>query len=560
MADASGKTAESTGPKKTFLRDATGLVKEISLRNAVFFAVSSGIGIAAFSISFVALYPTNMIYGVPIFVWALLITAVTEFFFGLTYVFLAYIVPRSGGDYVATTRIFSPAWGFIEGITYAGAWLTAGGLNYWYMMTTMGDSLKLGALMSNGSALVSAGNWLTSTEGSLIVSIPFFLFFFFLFGFRQTKTYITANTITIGLAIFASVILLFTFVALSPSTSTIQANLLKVSGFSSIQALENAATAGGFSPGYTVSGFGALLLFMVFAFLGYQNNFYIAGEIKGQASKATYYGAIACILVLVFYYSVYWIPFAYAGGYNVINSWSYLFWTGSSSTPLGGSPPNSAAILALADPSLAGVAIPLGIISMTLADIGIVYVAVTIAIRMIFAASMDRLLPSWFGSISSRTFTPVKTTIIVLALVYLTYIANILGVNPATTLYASILLALPTYIFPSLNILLMKRRRPELWNMAPKSWIRKIAGIPAISLVSVAWLIFAIPVFGIFVFYPIITSAASSSSVLSFASSSGVLVSVVIFVLAAVIYYGARTYNKSRGVDVELLFKTIPPE
>lgn len=559
MAD-SGQKEGSTGQKKTFLRDATGLVKEISLRNAIFFAVSSGIGIAAFSISFVALYPTNMIYGVPIFVWALLITAFTEFFFGLTYVFLAHIMPRTGGDYVATTRVFSPAWGFIEGITYAGAWLTAGGLNYWYMMTTMGDSLKLGALMSNGGWLVSAGNWLTSTTGSITVSIPFFLFFLYLFGFRQTKTYISANSITIILSIAASIFLLLIFLSIFPKTSTIQSNLATVSGGLNATALENLATTGGFSPGFTVSGFGALLLFMVFAFLGYQNNFYIGGEIRGGAAKATYYGAIACILVLVFYYSAYWIPFAYAGGYNLINSWGFLFWTGSSATPLGGSPPNSAAILALADPSLTPVAIPLGIISMTLADIGIVYVAITIGIRMVFAASMDRLLPSWFASVSHRTFTPVKTTIVMVALVYLTYIANILGVNPATTLYASILLALPTYIFPSLNILLMKRRRPELWNLAPPNWVRKIAGIPAISLLAVLWLFFAIPVFGVFVFYPLITSAATSSSVLSFASSSGVLVSVVIFVLAAIVYYAARAYNKSHGVDVELLFKSIPPE
>jgi hypothetical protein len=34
---------------------------------------------------------------VPIFVWALLIMAVTEFLFGLTYVFLANIVPRRAG-------------------------------------------------------------------------------------------------------------------------------------------------------------------------------------------------------------------------------------------------------------------------------------------------------------------------------------------------------------------------------------------------------------------------------------------------------------------------------
>jgi hypothetical protein len=52
--------ADSSG-QKTFLRDATGLVKDISPRNAILFAVASGIGIAAFSISFVSLYPTTIV-------------------------------------------------------------------------------------------------------------------------------------------------------------------------------------------------------------------------------------------------------------------------------------------------------------------------------------------------------------------------------------------------------------------------------------------------------------------------------------------------------------------
>jgi amino acid transporter len=554
--------ASPSGQGKTFVRDATGLVKQVSFTNAVFFAFSSSIGIAAFSISFVALYPTTIIAGLPIFVWALLITAATEFFFGLTYVFLAQLMPRSGGDYVATSRIFSPVWGYIEAITYAGAWITAGALNVWFTIYTIASCLRLGALMSNGQALVAAGTWMTTTPGLLITSIPFLLFWLWLFGFNPTKTYLSVNTITIVLSTVASVIMLIWFVSMNPSTATIQSNLIQAAGVNSTQSLVNQAVSAGYSPanaGYTASGFGALLIFMVFAFLGYQNNFYIAGEIKGSASRATYWGIIASILILIFYYSVYWMPFGYAGGYDAINAWGFLFWTSASNTPFG-APPNSAAIIALANPSVTPIAIVLGIVSMTLADFGIVYVAITICIRLVFATSIDRLLPSWFASVNEKTATPVKTTVVIIFLTYVTFIANVFGLNPATTLYWSILLALPTYLFPSLNILLLKKRRPDLYELAPKNWVKKIAGLPAISWVALLWLVFAIPTFGVFVFYPIITSAAASSSILSYASSSGVLFSIVIFVLTGIGFYVAKGYNAKRGVDVGLIFKTIPPE
>jgi amino acid transporter len=468
-------------------------------------------------------------------------------------------MPRSGGDYVATSRIFSPPWGYVEAITYAGSWIATGGLNYWWTIFTIASMLRLGALIPNGQALVAAGVWMTSPAGFVIVSVPFFIYFLWLFGFKPTATYLTVNAVAIILSTLASVILLIWFVVLNPSTATIQTNLLHVSGFNSTQALISSAYSLGWSPGYSFAGLGALMIFMVFAFLGYQNCFYVAGEIKGSASRATYWGIVTTILVLIFYYSIYWMPFSYRAGYDVVNAWGYLFWSFAPNTPLGG-PPNSASLLALANPSLTPIAIILGIVSMTLADMGIVYVALTIGIRLIFAVSFDRLLPKWFASVNEKTSTPVKTTLVILLITYLTFIANVFGINPASTLYWSVLLSLPAYIFPSINILLLKRRRPDLFEIAPKKWIRKVVGLPAISWIALLWLVFAIPMFASFVFYPMITTAATSSSILSFASSSGVTLGIAIFLLAGAGYYVAKWYNHRRGIEIELLFKAIPPE
>ena len=92
---------------------------------------------------------------------------------------------------------------------------------------------------------------------------------------------------------------------------------------------------------------------------------------------------------------------------------------------------------------------------------------------------------------------------------------------------------------------------------------KKVGGLHLISVIGIVWLIFIIPAFGLFMAWPIIAGASGLSSIsgaVTYAITQGVGTLVAVMLVGAAIYWLSRWYNAKRGIDMSLLFKSVPPE
>src|ERR1700748_4017449 len=116
MADAGagGTAASSTTTSKLFVRQSSGLVRNFSVTNALFFNVAAFVGVGLtlypifYSLPFVPMWKAGPFsaYG-----WASIIAALFCILLALIFSSLTSVMPRSGGDYVFTSRILHPALG-----------------------------------------------------------------------------------------------------------------------------------------------------------------------------------------------------------------------------------------------------------------------------------------------------------------------------------------------------------------------------------------------------------------------------------------------------------------
>src|SRR6201995_4527028 len=122
MADAGagGTAASSTTTSKLFVRQSSGLVPNVSVVNALFFNVAAfvGVGLTLYTI-FYALPLVPMWKAGPFsaYGWASIIAGLFCILLALIFASLTSVMPRSGGDYVFTSRILHPALGFLESWT-----------------------------------------------------------------------------------------------------------------------------------------------------------------------------------------------------------------------------------------------------------------------------------------------------------------------------------------------------------------------------------------------------------------------------------------------------------
>ena len=101
--EASGGSAEAQVP--IFSRNATGLVRQVSLLQQIVFNLASsnalGLGLVFF-LSVVVLFPKANIYV------AMIIAGIGAFFVWTTFALLTSAIPRVGGDYTINSRVMPP--------------------------------------------------------------------------------------------------------------------------------------------------------------------------------------------------------------------------------------------------------------------------------------------------------------------------------------------------------------------------------------------------------------------------------------------------------------------
>jgi len=166
-----------------------------------------------------------------------------------------------------------------------------------------------------------------------------------------------------------------------------------------------------------------------------------------------------------------------------------------------------------------------------------------VSTRYVFAFSFDRVLPTFFADINDRLHIPLKATvltfiigaIITYIVVYTTYIGQLLNVITIWTIIW-ILIGISAIVFPFL-------RKDMAQGLVGGRWLLPICGVGTILGMGMTfyWSI-TIPALGV-------SLNPASASLLA-----------VIFGSAVVIYLARYFYFKSRGLDLILVQKMIPPE
>ena len=170
--------------------------------------------------------------------------------------------------------------------------------------------------------------------------------------------------------------------------------------------------------------------------------------------------------------------------------------------------------------------------------------------RCIFAMAFDRVLPSKLADVNEHYHTPVKAAILVTVLTYLfvylfeattyfNYLTNLIELGAIITIIVGITAVVVPY------------RKKEWLAQAPSIVTAKFLGVPILAWAGIGSIIGEAVNLGVALLIPTVFGGLSVQSILACFAS---------FPLAFVIYAISYYVHKSRGIDLSLVFKEIPPE
>jgi basic amino acid/polyamine antiporter, APA family len=539
-----------------FVREATGLVRSWKARDAFMFnvltmAILSG---GAYDIVTASgVFPGgNLIFGI-------LLTGALGTTMWTTYVLLSSAMPRSGGDWVFQSRVLLPSVAsaiIIGDIFYLVYWDVFG--TFYAVAGGMGPFFTLLGTYFNSATFSSFGTWMSSGVGwSFFIAGMIILF---VAGWQLVlpiRYYARVQWFLMGSVMAGVIVVIVAFLATSHSAFVSDFNQFSatLTGKSDYyQTVVNQAATSGGSPTKSFNWFDQVGILPVtwsllaWAFWSAQFN----GEIKGA-------GSIKTQNVIMngsgWFTALIWALMAFAlfnmAGTAFVNSASYLTGQGTFALPVGAYVTMYVAALGGATPSiLILVALLIIMIAFIANGYQIFYNTMGGPIRMGFAMSFDRLLPSAFAKVSKRWSTPVNFTLITIVIAI-----GELGAAAFYPQYAPLIVpatlssgAIP-YVFTCLSGALLPWRQKHIYESSPAAKY-KVGNIPLITitgLIAVA--------FNILIAYYWLTVPALGLS------NYGVLVFVVgAYVFGAVYYFIFKYYRARNNVDISLAFKEIPPE
>ena len=533
------------GGPGVFLRRATGLVREVSLLDAILMnsiGMNVGIGAVFLFLQAQSFFPAgNMLAAVVI---GTLLMAFTLLW---VYSEFAAAMPRSGGDYVFVSRALHPFLGWLlawsQGIWLIFFWI---GFNAWFALVfAIPTSLQVIGSVTGNSSLGDLAKTISEPASVLILGTLINVAFgvLLIFGGQGYWRWQKLAFAFAGGSILIAILLLVVDGSNIPAawdTFVATAGGLKFDQI--IPAARDAGFAypsgGGFDLGATL-----LMLPWVFFVVGYaQGSAQIGGEVK-RASSTQYVAMVGGVLINGAVLALLVILFVNAVGAE---------WIGA----LGAVPADTLGVPVMAGFNLIVSLLTNNVIILAIIGIGFVMWAVNgtplselQATRYMLAWSLDRMVPSQLGDVSDRYHTPVK------AIVFATLtgeVALLALVNiPEASLLGALVAQIGAFILVSIAGILFPYRLPDVWQSAGG---RRIAGIPAVTLAGIGGVVVLGGMLFMFVTNSTINGAFGVTRDISLAVMGTVIGLGILW------YIGALLYNRSRGVDLTLAYREIPPE
>src|ERR1700726_767698 len=473
---------EGAAPTRLFVRQTSGLVRELGIPAAT--------GISLASVAVVNTF-INFNAGLTDFTKSdmflpLVAAAVIWLVAMFAYRYLLRAVPRAGGEYVYLSRIVSPAAGSVAGLGIAVVFTYVLSTNAHFAAQFTPFMLSgLGAAF-HSTAIANAGNHLTSNLSIAWLSVILMLIVAALSLFSvKIVARIIFWLIVLQVVAFVALIGMLAFHSHSDFVTALGNYSNHPGAYGSIIA---GAKSNGVVFGTSIAAAVAIIPFMVLNYNGVLYSYYVGGELRRPGRTYLYASAISIALLVVLWVGVWAVLRARAGltfmqaqaNLGVVNPTAYGKITSLSSVAGG----LGYGMVLSSDPItkiLFATAVPLAEIAVNLAFL-------TVTTRVLFAQAFDRLLPGGVAKISDRNHAPNVAISIVLVIgigfCFLTSLVNLGSIVALQSLFfALILLAggIAATVLPIRRADLIQT--PGLPDDARKQWLRKVTLVGGATLV-----------------------------------------------------------------------------
>ncbi len=529
-----------------FLRRSTGLIREVSLIDALLMnsiGMNVGIGAVFLFLQAQSFFPAgSMIAAVVIG------TVLMAFTLLWVYSEFSAAMPRSGGDYVFVSRALHPFLGWLmawsQGVWLIFFWI---GFNAWFALTfAIPIALQTIGGVTGATGLNDIATTITQPIWVFILGSMINVAFgaLLIYGGQGYWRWQKFAFLFAGGSILISAILLIASGNHVPAAW--DAFVGKFGGLKFDEIIP-AATAGGYVLPSASGGFDLratlLMLPWVFFVVGYaQGSAQIGGEVK-QASKNQYIAMVGGVLINGAVLAILVWLFTSAVGVD---------WIGA----LGAVPADQLGLSV--QPGFNFIVSLLTDSPIILALIGIGFVMWAVngtplselqATRYMLAWSLDRMVPSQLGDVSDKYHTPVKAIVFATVTGELALLALI--AIPQASLLGALVAQLVAFIIVSFAGIAFPYRLPDVWQSAGG---RRVLGVPAVTLAGLGGVVVLGGMMVMFVFNDTLNGAFGVTRDISLIVMSTVVIAGILW------YVGARLFNRSRGFDVSLAYREIPPE
>lgn len=556
-------TTTAAPPRQTlFLRNATGLVKAWSTFDAFLYSFWSVnlVTLGLYGMSFLYAIPDGQALG------AVLITGVLVTFLVITYAMLVSAMPRAGGDYAWQSRILGGGLGFVLSIT--GWWFT---LWLWTPIYANILVVQFFSPLAYTLGWTGVANFFTS-HGGVFVSCLIVLAFVSVVitlgmeGYARIQKFcfwlgMAGLLVMIGLLLFGNH---GTFVQ---NFNNEARQLFGATGDAYQNTLKAAAKGGTSGVSFSSFGIGStflLLPFLAFYLLWPNWGATLYGEVRGakeyrKVFNAMFWGlwvtvALVAVILLLIVKTIGW------DFYSAANAayWNSIYVAGSPAPaiPIWPYPVMLAGWLVSNHLFQALLIAVMGLWFFGWA--GTLFLSST---RVIFAAAFDRVLPEFAANISAKRRVPYGALLFMIVPAILISLAWSFAPSIQTWfLWATGVIAI-TFLGTSIAAAILPWRRRDIFESSPIARY-KIAGIPVITItgvISAVFLLFMLAEWSFGAIYGTQLLDIGKSGV-HVSTPSTMIYFAGTYLLAIVIYVGARIIRKNQGIDLARIHREIPVE
>jgi amino acid transporter len=541
-------TPES-GDSRLFVRRSTGLVREASALDATIFN-------AVFSAPVGATLAIGVLWALSAFpgadpVWATIIAVVLNIPVLIMMALLASSMPRTGGDYVWVSRILSPPLAMIS--NFAAALSAMIGATFWarfFPVFALGPVLvALGVFFDNSTMVEWGTNFQTKNEWIFVGGLSMIVLITAILIAGVKTTFRWQN-------VFWSIAMVGTFVAFAAlllgNTAGFTENFNSLNGdFGGGTTEDVLAAAGTAGVAPDLANFDATLptVFAIMVFMMWNWwSVYLSGELKSASDRgrqlsvmfgALLFDGLFIVIGLVLFFNV--VPYDLATALNTAGNEAYAIPSGPWYQFL--------ASLVHSIPVLAVIILGSFLFWSLPAMVGNTFMP----IRSVFAWAFDRLLPEKLAEVNERTHSPVPAILLVMGLVTAMLAWSVLSTDFFTWLALGVEAGVVCIVIVGIAAILFPSRRPDLYQASPANI--KFAGIPVLYIVAPLSILVMLFLVWLTVTYPALALAGNPDNLWQIPAFMGMIV-----VIGLVLYYVAKAVRSSQGIDVDLVYRELPPE